>query len=288
MKEKVYIDRMFANYEDSAEIKDFKEEIAGNLKERIKELVSKGYTEEESFEKATEELGDITALADDVGKKKRNEAIGQMYIGAKVPVSKQGAISYAVATGLLLFGIIVGAIVYYEIGQISEMLMSSAVFIALSGALFTIAGLTTETTSRYPMKIKRAIWYGVITGCGIFGLFISAGLLRYEIMGSLGVLIAFLLPSICVLIFLLITEEKREKPWLKEIMEKERQKEANINVDPAKAARFGVASAGLWILATAFFVTMQFGLGWSYSWVVYIFMLALQVFMVAVILEKTN
>ena len=57
-------------------------------------------------------------------------------------------------------------------------------------------------------------------------------------------------------------------------------------VDPAKAARFGVASGGLWILAFAVFMTLHFAAGWHYAWLAFPFALAAQVFMVATIFEK--
>ena len=52
MREQVYVGRLFADYEDTPEIKDFKEEITANLTERVKELVSKGLDDESAFEKA--------------------------------------------------------------------------------------------------------------------------------------------------------------------------------------------------------------------------------------------
>ncbi|MCL1882576.1 MAG: permease prefix domain 1-containing protein [Defluviitaleaceae bacterium] len=75
MKENVYVERLFADYENTPEIIDFKEEISANLAANIRGLISKGLSEEQAFDKATAELGDITDIADSVGKKKRNEAI---------------------------------------------------------------------------------------------------------------------------------------------------------------------------------------------------------------------
>jgi hypothetical protein len=57
-------------------------------------------------------------------------------------------------------------------------------------------------------------------------------------------------------------------------------------VDPVKAAKFGVASAGLWILAVAIFVTLGFLVSWQYSWLVFLFACAFQVFMTTGIFEK--
>jgi hypothetical protein len=58
-------------------------------------------------------------------------------------------------------------------------------------------------------------------------------------------------------------------------------------VDPVRAARFGVASGGLWILAIAVFLTCGFTVSWQYSWLVFPFTLAIQVFMTATIFGKS-
>ena len=52
MREKVYVDRLFADYEDSAEVRDFKEEITANLMERVKANLLAGLGEEKAFAKA--------------------------------------------------------------------------------------------------------------------------------------------------------------------------------------------------------------------------------------------
>ena len=56
MKEKVYVDRLFADYENTPELSDFKEEITVNLTERIRSLASKGFDEEQAFKKPPQSL----------------------------------------------------------------------------------------------------------------------------------------------------------------------------------------------------------------------------------------
>jgi len=104
------------------------------------------------------------------------------------------------------------------------------------------------------------------------------------IYAAVGIKAAFVLPAVCVLIFLLATEPKRRKPWLNAIIDRETENSINrqyemINVNPAKAAKFGVASGGLWILAAAVFITLSVVFGWQYAWLVFLFALAAQVFM---------
>ncbi|MDR0489849.1 MAG: permease prefix domain 1-containing protein [Oscillospiraceae bacterium] len=299
MKERVYVDRLFADYEDSPEIKDFKEEIVGNLKERIKELVSGGLDEEKAFDKAASELGDITAIADEVGKKKRNEAIGQMYMKSKAPLTKKTAAGVTIASALLLIGVAFALIAFFSNVDVIWFYYASVIMLSVACGLYTCVGLTQETRAHYPMRSGRALAYGLacllaILGAGLAVVsFVFGG---YEMSASIVIKAALILPAVCAFIFLLATESKRQKPWLKALTERYERDAVNAIgahivsnvgiVNPVKAARFGVASAGMWILAIALFFTFHFAAGWQFSWLVFIFAPAVQVFMVMTIFEK--
>ena len=292
MKEKVYVDRLFADYEDSNEIVDFKEEITANLTAHIRNLVSKGLNEEEAFEKATAELGDITAIADEIGKKKRNEAIGQMYINARVPVTKRTAAGMTAASALILIAVGIALITFLSSVSGTALYVISAVLIPLACGLYTYFGLTQETTAHYAVKNKRAVAYGIVS----FAVFLGAALATVAFFpAELSLVVAgcikavFVIPAVCVLIFLLITEPKRQKPWLKAMVEREVGNSmmfAKNMVDPAKAARFGVLSGGVCLLSAAVFLTLHFALGLPHAWLVFLFMLAIQSFMTSMIFEK--
>ena len=301
MRERVYVDRLFADYEDTPEIKDFKEEISANLKERIKELASKGLDEEKAFDTATAELGDITAIADDIGKKKRQEAIGQMYMGAKVPITKRTAAGMAAATALLLLAVGIALIALFGVqDRVWQTFLFSAPLLSLACSAYAYFGLTQETRAHYAMKSGRALGYGFVCLAGLSGASFAAVMLifsNFSVSAALGIMMGLMLPAICALVFLLATEKKRQKPWLKAMMEHYEKKigldlENSINkhytgiVNPIKAARFGIASGGLWIIAIALFFSLLLAIGWPYAWLVFIFALALQVFMASTIFEK--
>ena len=292
MREKVYVDRLFADYENTPELIDFKEEITVNLTERIRGLTSKGLDKDQAFEEAAAELGDITALADEAGKRKRNETIGQMYMRAKVPFTKRTAGGIAVASGLLLIAAGIALIALFRGTTGSVIYYVSAVLQAAACGLYAYFGLTQETSAHYAMKKSRALAYGIVCiagflGAGLAGVsFLSAGI---ELSVSIGVLAAFIVPVVCALIFLLATEPKRQKPWLKDLVDRDIETSMMFHqdmVDPARAARFGVASGGLWILAIAVFVAVGFLFSWQYSWLVFPFALAAQVFMTTSIFVK--
>ncbi|MCL2148802.1 MAG: permease prefix domain 1-containing protein [Methanomassiliicoccaceae archaeon] len=295
MREKVYVDRLFADYEDTPEIRDFKEEIVGNLKERIRELMSKGLDEDRAFDKAAAELGDITAIADEAGRRKRNEAIGRMYMMTKVPLTKRTAGGLTAATGLLLAALGLALVTFFnENGGVWLYYVAAALFAAACG-MYTYFGLTQETHAHHPMRGGRAAAYGV--ACAMAVLAVDLGAVLYffdgwELYAALGVEVVLLLPAVCSLIFMLATEGDRKKPWLREKAEREFcEFEFSFNedmVDPVKAARFGVASGGLWILAVALVVTLYVSTDWQYPWLVFLFALAAQAMMVATIFGRND
>jgi len=168
----------------------------------------------------------------------------------------------------------------------------SAVLLSFACGLYVYFGLTHETAAHYPMGSKRALAYGIVCLIGVLGagLAVVSFLVNgFELSSALGIKMALILPAICALIFLLATETKRHKPWLKAMIDREIENSMSVHmsmVDPVKAARFGVASAGLWILAIAVFFTLYLIIGWQYSWLVFLFTLAIQVFMTATIFVK--
>ena len=296
MREQVYVDRLFADYEDTPEIRDFKEEITANLTEHVKELVSKGLDDENAFEKAAAELGDITAIADDVGKKKRNETIVQMYMKAKVPTTRKTALGMTAASALSLLAVGIALISLFSSSQSASFFYASVVLLSFSCGMFAYFGMTQETAARYAMKSKRAAAYGAVILAGVLGAGLAVVSFFCTDLGlpaAVGIKAAFIIPAICALIFLLITEPKRHKPWykamIKDMIDREMEGSAvngNSIVNIANAARFGVASGGVWMLAIAVFLSLRFVAAWQHSWLVFPFAVALQSFMVTMIFEK--
>jgi hypothetical protein len=152
-------------------------------------------------------------------------------------------------------------------------------FIPLSVAAFTFLGATQETTSRYPLSKKRGAWYALGAAALTFGLILSP--LTYfaadrGIMEALATLIPCFIPALGLLIFLRLTDKNSLKPWARERYEKETRASMEMMRDPAAAARFGMISGAIWISAVGFFILLGFLLGFRFSWLVFIFALAVQ------------
>ena len=292
MKEKVYVDRLFADYEETAAIKDFKEEITANLTAHVRSLISKGSDEETAFDKATAELGDITAIADDLGKKRRNEAIGQMYMNAKVPLTKRTATGITAATGIFL--IAAGIALFTFLSSIIgiPLYAISAVLLSTACGMFVYFGLTQETAAHYAMKRKRATAYGAVGFIGILGPALAT---IAFFPGESGLVVAgiikgvFVIPAVCALIFLLITEPKRQKPWYKAIIERELESNMQFRkemVNPSNAARFGMISGGLFMITAAIFIALQFALNIPFAWLILLVYFGIQSMLTSLLFTK--
>lgn len=140
-----YIEDLFKGYEDTAELRDFKEEIISNLNERIQDLQHNGLNKEEAFTKAIAELGDIKTIADEISRQKRNEVIGNMYIQQGVKTSLKHAFGYAAAGAVLLFGIISALITYFSTEKFFYGVSALLPFLVVSETAFVFLGLTQET-----------------------------------------------------------------------------------------------------------------------------------------------
>ncbi|MDR1954516.1 MAG: permease prefix domain 1-containing protein [Candidatus Methanoplasma sp.] len=295
MKEKVYVDRLFADYEDTQEIRDFKEEIVGNLKERVKELIEAGLDEDRAFEKATAELGDITAIADRMGKKRRNEAIGQMYIEKKVPLTKKTAAGLAVATGLFLSGVGLALITLFGNVDIDPFYYVGVALLSAACGMFAYSGLTQESIENYAMRRGQAAVYGVLSSIGVLGaglafLFFFNGM-EVTIVQAAG--FALFIMAICVSIYLLSTSDDRKKPWAKDhngiMFEMAMGSDPDLEcIDPAKAARFGMMSGGLWLFTIAAFIVLGLTVGWHPSWVIFLFAILVQIILASVMFRTAG
>jgi len=167
------------------------------------------------------------------------------------------------------------------------------VLLPVAAGLYTYFGLTQETAAHFAMKNKRAAAYGVV--CFIAFLGPALGAVAY-FPADLGLAVAggikgvFVIPAICALIFMLITEPKRQKPWFKAITEREAEHSMQFRremmVNPSKAARFGVMSGGVFLLSAAVFILLHFALEIPYAWLVFLFMFAAQAFLTSMIFEK--
>jgi hypothetical protein len=272
-----YVDDLFHGYDESPELADFKEEIKMNLTDRFHDLKDSGLDKEAAFTKAVAELGDITAVADEISKKKRNEVIGQMYVHPKAPLGMKHVIGYVAAGAVLLFGIFTGFTSYFATQTAAHGISAFLPFFTVSGTAFVFLGLTQETSSHFPMNWGQALIYAAASGLLLFGLTTALMLYVTDNMGMhavFGSLIPFVVPGVAVLAFLLLTEKSRLKPWVLE--EQKIWMDHYGKKDPHRTAQGGLLSGALWIFAIAMVILAGYKLGFIYAIVVFLLAVSVQ------------
>ncbi|MDR1506374.1 MAG: permease prefix domain 1-containing protein [Treponema sp.] len=257
MNTKEYVKTLFTDYEETEALLDFMEELQVNLDDRIASMVKKGLPEKAAFEKAASELGDVSALADEISRNRRKEVFEERYLDIRHYMKTGRIISYIVFGALLVFGFVFSFITYFALtGSTETGVLQNAPngpslsgygnsrlelegvfgvffpFFTAAAAGFTFLGFTQETSSLYPMKRKRALWYSTAAGLIAFGVSIyplvlfSAGGWEGR-AGGLASAFPFVLSGAGILAFLILTEKCRLKPWALEtrleIMRKNRR-----------------------------------------------------------------
>ncbi|MDR0301959.1 MAG: permease prefix domain 1-containing protein [Treponema sp.] len=303
MKAKEFVDSLFKGYEETAALADFKEELLANLNAKTESLVKKGMEPETAFTKAAAQLGDVSALADELSLKKRKEVFEQAYMDIRNFMNTKRVAGYAAFVVLVLFGVIVGLVVLFDSKSqnarfdLTAVFASMMPFITAAAAGFTWLGMTQETASSFPVSGKRAAWYAAGVGLIVFGFFIMPVVLfddaRLGLDGGLdwlaavASLIPFLLPGIGILVFLGLTEKDRLKPWAKDLRDNAVKSEMAMWTDPVVATRFGMFSGAIWIFAIGLFILLGFLIGYKYSWLVFIFATAFQLLVQGMMSKKS-
>ncbi|MCU9612370.1 permease prefix domain 1-containing protein [Caldibacillus lycopersici] len=276
-----YIDDLFKGYDETAELRDFKEEITSNLFERMNDLIKNGLNEKEAFTKAINELGDITTIANEISKQKRNEVIGEMYIQQELKVDWKHALGYVLAGGILLFGIISALMTYLTTSEISHGLSTLLPFLVISGTAFVFLGLTQETRRNYSMSWIRALIYAIATGLFLFGvnIFVSQFFIKNTPWnGILGVFIPFVLPALGIIGFLLLTEKSRNKPWIVKEQQIMLHHHSQKFSDPETMTKRGLLSGALWIFTFGIFAFVWIIWSIKFAWIVFIFAIVMEMF----------
>lgn len=211
-----------------------------------------------------------------------------MYMKTRNYMDKWHVLGYVLAGGLMAFGIIISLLAYFTTGDMNAGLGSLMVFFIAPVCGFVFLGLTQETARNNPMSWKRALFYVAAVGVILFGIVIFAMTFFADhdvnrAVASIGSLLPFVLPGSVVLAFLLLTEKSRRKPW---VIEQEAAWAERMN--PYTATRFGLFSGALWIFAAGLFAVLGFLIGFQYSWVVFLFAIAGQVLVQALMTPKSR
>jgi len=262
------LDRAFAAAPASAEAQDLKEEVRASLMARAADLQSAGAAPADAARTALAEIGDlrdvVAAVADAPGDDPGYAALLSAHRVRPRPAFVVRATLAAVllAGAAALVALVAAGVLAWSPGA--------------GGALAVVAGLATgvvvadalrqETTQSYPLPTGRALGFGaasaaVVAALGLGGLF-AADLGRIWLAVAAG---ALLVGGVLGFVVLGVTQTNRHKPWTVELG-RQAVGQDRFSREPEAAARFGIYSVALGLVAILAFVVLTMTVGLAWSW----------------------
>lgn len=268
-----HLDEAFAAIPMTMEIQDLKEEIRGNLSARLTELTGNGLDDRTAAAQAIDELGDIRALAEQINGSAQPGTPAADVAGAEAqqryrvrpkPAYVVGIVVAAIAATLGLLLAVLGGVgmLPLPVGPIIGL-----AGLAASGTAWIVGDtLAHETTGNYPVPEKRAAGYFLATFLTVYGLAFG-GLVALGALPVWAVVFAALgiVAGTVLFTFLGATQTNRKKPWARAAA-RQYQVQDRFAQDPVAAARFGIYTVVLWLLAFAAFVVLSMTVGFLWSW----------------------
>jgi hypothetical protein len=252
-------DEAFAGIEMTPERQDLKEEVRAKLIARAAELEAGGMAGHAAARKAIGELGDVRTILD-----------GTDSSGLALPPKVRPRPNFVLRTVLFsaigVTGLAVLALAATAGGVPLAAEAVAAFVVALAIGAVTADALRQETTANHPMPSDRAIGYGagvfrVLAGLACGWLYVRGGGIGWVIGGA-----APLLAGAGLLSYLGATQTNRHKQWVMRMAESHAAAGNRFTEDPSAAARFGIYTVIVWIVALAGFVLLTLTVGWLWSW----------------------
>lgn len=259
------LDEAFAGIEMTPDRQDLKEEVRANLVARVGELVDAGHSPAAAARQAITELGDLRPLLDAA------PAAGAPSTHAEWERHRvRPAPGFLVRTALLavlgVAGLVLLVLATAGTAVPSGWLLVAVTAVATAAGAGTADALRQETVTSYPMPPARAGGYGLavtllLAGLGAGWQYLTSGGLPWLLVGALAVVAAVVL-----LTYLGGTQTNRHKPWMLRLTANHHHISDRFTEDPATAARFGLYTATIWLVAIAAFAVLTVTVGWAWSW----------------------
>lgn len=269
------LDEAFAGVDMTPDAQDLKEEVRANLLARIAELEADGTTSEDAARQAIGELGDVRELlgeAVDVAStstaKTGWDAHAAAFLRHRVRPKPAFVVGVVVASLVILLGLGLVVLSLLRVLPLPGGVMITLLGLVSTGAAWLVGdSLAQETTTNHPMPVPRASGYFLATLLGAFGLGFGA-LVLFRALPVWVVVFAVLgiVASIVLFSFLGATQTNRHKAWTRQVTMPEDYPGSRFEKDPAAAARFGIYTMVIWIVAFAVFLLLSFTIGWAWSW----------------------
>ncbi|MCL2422399.1 MAG: permease prefix domain 1-containing protein [Micrococcales bacterium] len=253
------LDEAFAGAPRSATTADLKEELRANLTARVAELESEGTDTDAAAEQAFDELGDVSVLLADAEADPTPQAEWQRH-----KVRYPTAFVVRVTVLSILAGAILLASAFWWLAASEAMTRQDALPASLPFLLFvllvgfiTADSLQQETTTNFAMPRRRAVAYGAGVGLLLYGvvMLVLCALtampdqMMMELSWGAGGLLT--VAGIGTLAGLGASQTNRKKPWVVALAAKYQHTDigTRFEADPNAAARFGIYTMLIWVVA---------------------------------------
>lgn len=278
------LDERFAGITTTPESQDLKEEIRANLIARIAELTAAGVSPHEADERAIAELGDVRDLIDPdatdgaapevspgmTPSPQHRPTGGGRSLAERMRAHrvrpKPGFVIRAVTWSVLLLA----GLVLATLGATAVLSLPIGPVIALVGVAATGAGLligdslSQETTTNHPMPELRASGYALAGWLALYGLgFGGLVALRTLPLWCLVFAIVGVIAAIGGFTVLGVTQTNRHKSWMR--AERAGLPVNRFETEPETAARFGIYTAAIWIVALVAAAVLTLTVGWRWA-----------------------
>jgi len=281
------LDEAFAGIPVTPDTQDLKEELRSSLVARVAELTAQGVPDAEAARRAIDELGDVRAAALETaqtqGAKREKVDVVALALANKVKPKPAFVLRTVALSAIVAIAATVLVLAFTGVWDLADgaMVAVGLLGIALPVGLIVADSLGQETTSNYPMPRKRASLYGLAVGAILAGAsFVTwFGFETDQLWaGILGVVVIVL--GVLLATYVGATQTNRHKPWTKAAA-------ANYQVhnkweeNPQEAARYGMYSGALWLLAIGAFVALSLIVGFAWSWIAFLVAVLVQMVMTA-------
>jgi len=289
------LDAALAGVEPSPEVQDLKEEIRANLEARAAELQAGGAAPDDAARRAFDELGDVRALVADA----QADAVAETGGTPRTPLQAAAAaaqqhrvrpkprfvlgvvLASAVLVALLALCLLdaLGAV------DLPAVVVAALLLTASSAAGFVVgSSLSQETTTNHPVPSRRAGGYYLATALAVLGLMLAG----FTALGTFDEW-AYVVAGACAVVagtaftMLGVTQTNRKKAWVRDVARAQASDDAfgRFDRDPAAAARFGVYTLVIWLVAFVVFVVLGLTVGWAWSWLTFVVALAVMMLVLA-------
>ena len=257
------LDTAFAGIDMTPETQDLKEEMRANLVARVAEFTDSGVEPAEAARRAIDELGDIRSVVDETAA-----------VSAIMPARARHRVrpkpAYVVRTvilSLLAAGALsVAALPFFDVDLVLALPLAAVAVLAAACGVIVADALRQETTTSYPLPVRRAYGFGAATALTLAGVGMGLLCLRDLPLGWLIGAVAAVVVAVVMFAQLAATQTNRHKPWVMRMNAEYGHAGDRFSEDPAAAARFGLYTLTIWLTAFAAFVVLGFTVGWAWSW----------------------